>query len=50
MFVLAVIAGLLGFYVVLGAAAAVAKLLFALLLVLCLALFIAAVFIGGRVF
>ncbi len=46
--VLAVVAGILGFVWVTGVVASVAKLIFAILLMLCLAFFIAGLFLGGR--
>ena len=46
--VLALIAGLMGIFVVAGALASIAKLLFGLLLMLCIALFVTGLFLGGR--
>ncbi len=46
--VLAVMAGILGFVWVPGVVATVAKLSFGILLMLCLAFFIAGLFLGGR--
>ncbi len=48
-FFAAVIAGLLGFYDLAGAAAFISKLLFGLFLIVCLALYIAAVFLRRSV-
>lgn len=46
--VLAFIAGLMGIFVVAGALASIAKLLFGLLLMLCIALFVTGLFLGDR--
>ena len=45
---LAVVSGILSFVLVTGAAAAIAKLVFGLLLMLCIAVFIAGLYLGGR--
>ncbi len=46
--VLAIIAGILGFVWVAGVVASIAKLIFGIFLMICLALFIAGLFLGGR--
>jgi uncharacterized membrane protein YtjA (UPF0391 family) len=47
--VVALVAGLLGFFWVAGVAASIAKFLFGLFLLICLILFIVGLFVGRRI-